>query len=166
MSKNPTYTTGQVSGMTGLAFMTLYRYVKLFGEFFGPNVQKHIRGRRWSDDDVTIALSIQALFNRRTGEDGIRQALRDGYKLDQSPEGNPLVQEAFSMLYETCQLYREEAKKDRAAAHELTIKLAQLYKHNRDDPELLLNLQKSIQNHSVEITRLNTSKKAFINFGR
>jgi len=160
------YTTGQVSGMTGITFMSLYRYVKVFNEFFSPQVQKHVRGRRWLDMDVMLAISIQSLFNRRTGEEGIREALKDGWRLDLAPDKNPEVMEGWSSLFETCLVYQEEAKKDRQAAHDLTLKLTQLAKHTRDDHDLLLDLQKAILNQAKEINELYTRKTSFINFGQ
>jgi AcrR family transcriptional regulator len=166
MTKNLTYSTGMVEGMTGISGPSLYRYVRSFAEFFSPTAAQHVHGRRWTDADVVTAQSIQALFDRRAGADGIRQALRDGYRLDNSPEHNPLVLEAFSQVYEACQLYRDEAKKDREDASNLTHKMAQLVKHTQDDHQLLLNLQTAVQGHSTEITRLATSKKALINIGR
>jgi hypothetical protein len=166
MSKTIVYTTGQVSGMTGISFMTLYRYVKLFSEFFSPEVQKHTRGRRWLENDITLVISIQSLFDRRAGEEAIREALREGWRLDTQPMSSPEVIQALSTLYEVCQVYREEAKRDREAARTLTLKLTHLYKHNRDDHDLLVNLQKAIQNQAAEIARLNSQRKAFINFRR
>jgi hypothetical protein len=165
MGKNLTYTTGQVSGISDLANMTLYRYVKLFGEFFSPGVNQRTRGRRWSEDDITLALTIRSLFDRREGEKAIRETLKAGWRLDTQPMASPEVQQALSTLYEVCQVFREEAKRDREAAHNLTISLGQLYKKAKDDHDLLLNLQKAILNQAQEITRLSTSKKAFINFG-
>jgi hypothetical protein len=166
MSKNLTYTTGQVSGITDLANMTLYRYVKLFGEFFSQGVTQHTRGRHWSEDDIMLAMSIRSLFDRRAGEEAIRETLRKGWRLDTQPMNSPEVQQALSSLFEVCQVYREQAEKDRTAAHNLTLSLGQLYKHAHDDHALLINLQNALLSQATEINTLNTSRKAFINFRR
>jgi hypothetical protein len=166
MDKNPTYTTGQVSGMTGLAFMSLYRYVRTFREFFSPEVQQHTRGRRWLDRDITLVLSIQSLFSRRIGEEETRQAIQDGWRLDLRPEGSPELAGAFALFFETCKIYEEEAKRDRAAAREYAAKLKNLLKHTHDDHDLLLQLQKGLINQQKEINELRTRKSSFINFGQ
>ena len=144
MSKNLTYTTGQVSGITDLANMTLYRYVRTFGEFFSPEVNQRTRGRRWSEDDITLALTIRSLFDRREGEKAIRETLKAGWRLDTQPMASPEVQRALSTLYEVCQVGAEAAKRDRLLAHELTMRLDKFVKHARDDHDLLVNLQKAL----------------------
>ena len=167
MSNNQNYSTGNVVGLTGISAMSLYRYVKIFGEFFSPNVQQHRRGRRWSDKDVLMAQSIQSLYDRRTGEIGIRELLHGGYSLASSPENNPLVLEAFGAVYEVCMLYRQEARKEREEARALAAKLAQLLKNTRDDHETLERIQKAFVDQAREIRQLSNSKKgSFISFGK
>ena len=166
MSKIPSYATGQVSALSGLSTMSIYRYVRLFSEFFSPEVQKHTRGRRWLEDAIMVLVSIQSLFNRRTGEDGIREALRKGWRLDTLPVGSPEVLESFSKLWEVVLISQAEAKRDRAAAHELTAKLTNLLKHTRDDHDLLLKLQEGLINQAKEINDLRTRKSSFISFGQ
>ena len=165
MSYQQVYSTGQVSGITSTSFMSLYRYVKMFPEFFTPEVTKHTRGRRWSEQDLIVLLSIKSLFDRRFGEKIIREKLQGGWRIDQNPATNQEVLESFELIFETCLRYQDEAKRDREAAHNLTLNLGQLYKHSKDDHQIIQNLIKAVNNHSQEIAELYTRKTSFISFG-
>jgi hypothetical protein len=118
------------------------------------------------DRDITLVLSIQSLFSRRIGEEETRQAIQDGWRLDLRPEGSPELAGAFALFFETCKIYEEEAKRDRAAAREYAAKLKNLLKHTHDDHDLLLQLQKGLINQQKEINELRTRKSSFINFGQ
>ena len=165
MAKSTNYSSGAVSGMTGVSAQSLYRYVREFPEFFTERVRSHKRGRRWEDDDVLVVLSLQNLFTKRLGKQAILEELRSGWRLDVGGEASPEMRQRLSEIYEVAQLYREEARADRTASHELGIRLARLIKRNHDDHSLLLDLQKAIENQQREINRMNSQRKSFINLG-
>ena len=141
MSQNETYTTSQVEILTDLAPMSIYRYTRLFPEFFSPGARQHVHGRRWQDQDIIILDSIKALFGRRAGTEAIRETLRSGWTLAAAPLDNPDLRATFETLFETCMNYKTEAERDRAAAHALTRDLAAFRRRDHEDHEEVLNLE-------------------------
>jgi hypothetical protein len=158
MSQNETYTTSQVEILTDLAPMSIYRYTRLFPEFFSPGARQHVHGRRWQDQDIIILNSIKALFGRRAGTEAIRETLRSGWTLAAAPLDNPDLRATFETLFEVCMNYKTEAEKDRAAAHSLTLGLAAFRRREYQDHEKLFELERKIN----RIAR----KRAFISFGQ
>lgn len=113
-------TTGQISGLARLSYGSLYRYVKLFPESFSPGVQQHKRGRRWSDSDLLVVLSIRALLHEHTPAAEIREKLAEGWRLDNDSalareERSNLVKALVAIVDETNRIMRETEAEVRAA---------------------------------------------------
>jgi hypothetical protein len=74
-------TTGQISGITLLGSSSLYRYVRDFPEFFSPTAKQHIKGRRWTQEDLEKLQAIRCLYHERTGKEKIRELIVGGWRL-------------------------------------------------------------------------------------
>jgi preprotein translocase subunit SecB len=166
MNKSPGYTTGQVSGMTQIPYMSLYRYVRNFGKFFSLEVQKKTRGRRWTDNDIILALSIQSLYYRRIGRDKIQESLAEGWRLDTRPAEDFEVHNAFSNLFEVCMTYQTQAKADRETAHALTLQVEKFYKKATLNEDEFLKLQKAVFALIKNVDILFSQKRSLITINR
>lgn len=80
-AKKRTYTTGQMSGISGLHRQTLYRYVRDFGEYFTETARQHKQGRRWEFSDVEVARAIRGLYHEGASKEKIKGMLKGGYRL-------------------------------------------------------------------------------------
>lgn len=144
-------TTGQVAGLTQVAPMRLYHYVKDFPEFFSEGAKIHKRGRRWTPEDIEIVLSIKALYHDRTGKENIRQLIAQGWRMESS---SFFGREALETLLEAAQVYEYNAKQVNKSAQALTVETQAMLRTARQDHESVANLRKQFADLQLEFYNL------------
>lgn len=112
VKSNKYLTTGQVLGIAGIGYSSLYTYVRDFGDLFGPGVQQHRRGRKWGAADLQLVLSIRALRHDDIPTEEIRAKLASGWRVEKSSpwqqDDRDHLVEAFVVLTdETNRIMRE-----------------------------------------------------------
>lgn len=70
-----TYTSGQVSGMTGIPIRTIQDYVSDFRDTFSELAQKGNKSRRFNDQDIKNLLTIKRARSQRLTDEEVRQIL-------------------------------------------------------------------------------------------
>ena len=152
--------TGQISGLTQIGYMTLYRYVKDFYKFFSPSVKRHKRGRRWTLDDLEKVQAIRYLHHERTSKKEIEKKLSSGWK----PEINPIYsRETLSRIIEQNLLQSKESRQMVKDVQKSLNDIKDYKKHLENLAEEIfqtnLEVQKSIRNlESVNKLYNNVSK--------
>jgi DNA-binding transcriptional MerR regulator len=144
-------TSGQVLGITGINPMTLYRYVKMYSEFFSPNAQKHTRGRRWTSQDVEIILSIKALHHDRIGAANIKELLAEGWRL---PKDSFFGDEALESILEAVAVYADGAEQANKNAKTLTSQLSAYQKVIREDHERVIQMRRELSDLEQQFDEL------------
>jgi hypothetical protein len=116
ITENPTrkskLTTGQVLGIANLGYGSIYNYVREFGGFFSPEVQKHTRGRKWGAADLELVLSIRALRHDNVPTAEIHKKLAAGWRIENNSawhkhDRDNLVEAFVTMVGESNRLLRE-----------------------------------------------------------
>lgn len=106
--KEKQFTTGQLSGITRISYISLYRYVRNYPEFFSDGVRRHRRGRRWNPSDLAMVQAIRYLLHERKSKAEVKQILRDGFKLQLD---STFTVEAFSRLFEATLALADHSEK-------------------------------------------------------
>lgn len=107
--------TGQVLGVLGLKYRTLYNYLRDFGEYFSEGARSPKKGKRWSPEDMTVIQTIRHLHSERRSQEEIKKALAEGYKTPlaggYSPEDvNRLIESSWLLVNQANALLVETQK--------------------------------------------------------
>ena len=149
-------TTGQISGITMVGFMSLYRYVRDFPEFFNPSARQHKRGRRWTVADLEMVQGIRYLYHERKGKDKIRQMLKDGWR----PAANSAYTlETLARLIEATLAVSEDAKRIVKDAQKAIDDVKFLKKLGYEDHYRVNVTDKKIQNFQNELDQVQQTIK-------
>jgi hypothetical protein len=133
--------TGQAAGLTQVSPMRLYHYVKDFPEFFSEGAKVHKRGRRWTNDDIEIILSIKALYHTRTGKENIRSLIAQGWRMEAD---SFFGREALDTLLEAAQVYEYNASQVNKTARALTMETQTMLKTARQDHEAVVAMRREL----------------------
>jgi hypothetical protein len=148
------FSTGQLLGMVGLNYASLYRYVKTFPEFFGAEAQQHKRGRRWTTADLQTVQAIRYLNHEHVGEKAIRKKLAAGWR-PQIIQNNDqelvsrLVDGCLAMVAEAKQLVAVARKESAAAKREIWTIDQDLTEKNKDLRENFEALRLTLQKKNI-----------------
>jgi len=149
-------TTGQISGLTMVGYMSLYRYVRDFPEFFSPPARQHKRGRRWTVADLELVQGIRYLYHERKGKNNIRQMLKDGWR----PEANSAYHfETLTRLIEATLAVSEDAKRIVKDAQRAIDDVKFLKKLSYEDHYRVNVTDKKIQNFQSELEQIQQTIK-------
>jgi hypothetical protein len=118
--------------------MRLHHYTRTFPEFFSEGARKHTRGRRWTNDDIEIILSIKALYHDRIGKENIRKLLSDGWRMEKSAF---FGREALDTLFEACQVYAVNAAEVNKSALHLQWETRDMLKSFHQDHEAVIKMR-------------------------
>jgi DNA-binding transcriptional MerR regulator len=140
--KSRTFTTGQMSGLTGIGRQSLYRYVKIYGEFFSETARQHKQGRRWTHDDILVASAIRALHHEKLGEKNIREKLKSGWKLsDNEAWSKELQSRLIDTVLEAYAHAEEISRQAIAAINDLELKTQVAEYNNKTFAELWIGFK-------------------------
>jgi hypothetical protein len=135
------FTTGQISGISGLGRQCLYRYVKDFGEFFSDTARQHKQGRRWTGADLELVESIHALHSKRSTNPKIRELLQGGWRLlDDRAGAREFISGLVDMVFVAMQQSEDIAKEAMAAMGDLQRKTRVVEINNKAFQELWIQL--------------------------
>ena len=76
--EGPLLSTGNVVGATNIPDGTLRRYVINFPDLFSDGAKIHSKGRRWTDKDINMALSIRGYCVRGFSFPEIKKTIKEG----------------------------------------------------------------------------------------
>jgi DNA-binding transcriptional MerR regulator len=100
--------TGQLSGITRVSYMALYRYVRDYSEFFSDTAKQHKRGRRWTMADLEVVQAIRYLQHERTPKAEIHRLLSSGWR---PPANSAFNMETLTRLIEVTLASAEQSTK-------------------------------------------------------
>jgi hypothetical protein len=144
-------TTGQISGLTQIGYMSLYRYVKDFPEYFSETARQHKRGRRWINADLELVQSIRFLYHQHSKKESINQILASGWRQKINPAYNA---ETLTRMIEDVLGISDEAKtviKEAQKAFEDYKAYQTIFRHYQD---LVISLRDRIVRDEQEIARI------------
>jgi DNA-binding transcriptional MerR regulator len=149
MADNKTLTTGQISGLLGIPATTLRRYIRLYGKHFSKSARILTRGRRWTQSDIGLLLTIRQLSHTHMGISAIDQALTNQNDIA-SPQATIL--DAFTVL---C-----IASKTLEQVHQERLEIEKIVKRARWTDNLQTWLGKRLEyiDHQLEELRYQNNK--------
>lgn len=159
MDENALYKTAVVVAISEIPPMSVYHYTRDFPEFFSPTASQHKRGRRWTDQDVNMLMSIQSLYHDRKGKEKIRAAIAAGWRIGNQPIDSQEAAEVINKLLEIANQFRSEAEQFRNQAQIYMNKLNSYMQETAKDHGDLVNMKKALANQAEEINRLITRKR-------
>ena len=100
--------TGQVLGVLGIKYRTLYNYLRDFEDYFSKTASKPKKGKRWTADDLSVIQAIRHLHSERRGIEYIKEQLSEGWR---PPLEGLYKPEDINRLVESAFLFQEQAAK-------------------------------------------------------
>jgi hypothetical protein len=158
MDETTLYKTSAIAAITEIPSMSIYHYTRDFAEFFSPLASQHKRGRRWTDIDANMLMSIRSLYHKRLGKAAIREALTSGWRIGQQPMDSEAAAEVINTLLFVANRFKEEAQENKNQAQVYMNKLNQYAQRMEKDHQDLVNMKKALQNQAEAINILTTRK--------
>lgn len=127
------YSTGFVSGLTGIPITTMQRYVRDYRPHFSDHARKPNRGRRFTSQDIHTLTTIRHLYQDKCKKDYIESVLSGEqsppavprYDLDNVIECVAIVEQSVKQALATAQRIRF-ADNDRHLIYQLRREINEL----------------------------------------